>query len=138
MTGDVKIQLGMSPVDPERPEAFYPDPHDVVVLLNGHKLEGLCELQVNINPMSMPTVTFTIEPATMDIEGLAELRRVFSTDCLFWSDDKPVGTEPCNNCNACLDMINQLREGISPEGLAEMDAEAIKAEYDATHGPEGK
>jgi len=138
MTGDVKIQLGMSPVDPERPEAFYPDPHDVKVWLNGHELQGLCELQVNIEAMRMPTVTFTIEPATIDIEGLAELKRVFSGDCLFWSDEKPIGTEPCNNCNACIDMINKLREGISPEGLAELDAETIKAEYDATHGPEGK
>jgi len=117
MTGDVKIQIGMS----ER--ANQPDPHDVKVWLNGHELQGLCELHVDIEAMRMPTVTFTIEPATLDIEGLAELKRVFSTDCLFWSDDKPVGTEPCNNCNACIDMINKLRSEISPEGLAELDAE---------------
>jgi len=106
MTGDVKIQMGMSG------GPHQPDPHDVVVLLNGQKLEGLCALSVDIEPMKMPTVTFTIEPATLDIEGLAELKRVFSGDCSFWlwegdEEEKPEDLERCGNCNACIDEMNR-------------------------------
>lgn len=71
MTGDVKIQIGMSGGDHQ------PDPYDVKVWLNGHELQGLCALHLDLEAMKLPTVTFTIEPATIEFEGLVELKRVF-------------------------------------------------------------
>lgn len=64
MTGEVKIIQGE-------------DPWDTKVWLNGHELQGLCSLQVNIAAQELPTVTFTIEPAMIEFEGLVELKRVF-------------------------------------------------------------
>lgn len=77
MTGHVKIITG-----PHWPT-------DASIELDGHKVQGIVSLSFNMDTHSLPTVTLTIEPETIEYDGphnLVELMKAGGIDSVHLAD----------------------------------------------------